>query len=227
MSDLAPEASIDGVRVRHIERIFKLLRERLPKVLEANRYFEEETGIHNEAGANNLTEALSHIATLVENADELDDEKQAEQVGHLEDHLRRSMMEAFEQLLKYRLGEIAKLWEKHREIAWPLERRGRLGDAVTTDELDDLRRRMKSLLEQGRASKRATTWEAWEAGTDCLVQACEVSSQLESALSGAIEFARFERSAAQRRLMLTASTVAASGLVIGVVIGVVVGVAIG
>lgn len=63
-----PDASstIAGVHGAHIERIFWLLREKLPRVLAANRYFEEQTGLHNEAGRNNLVDALSHLGTLVE-----------------------------------------------------------------------------------------------------------------------------------------------------------------
>ncbi|MDQ1596672.1 MAG: hypothetical protein QOI70_96, partial [Microbacteriaceae bacterium] len=102
MTRTTSQDKVAGVGVTHIERVFGLLRDKLPRVFEANRYFEERTGLHNQAGTNNIVDAFSHLATLVEHGDELDDYAQGEQVAHLEDHLRRSMMEAFEQVVKLR-----------------------------------------------------------------------------------------------------------------------------
>jgi hypothetical protein len=107
--DRTPAASghaVRGVYVAHIELLFGLINDRLAAVFEANRYFEEQTGISNKAGANNLTEALSHIGTLVEYAGAMDSDEQREQVAYFGDHLRRSMMESFEQVVKARLGKI-------------------------------------------------------------------------------------------------------------------------
>jgi hypothetical protein len=218
MPDATLTDSIAGVRVKHVERIFSLLRDKLPKVLEANRFFEEETGIHNEAGANNLVDTVSHLATLVEHAHELDSERQAEQVAYMEDHLRRSMMEAFEQVLKYRLGEIAKLWDEYQRLVRPRQMRGALAGVAQPQQLEALRKQMKALLEAGRATKREITWEDWEVGTDYLVQACEVASELERLLSDGIAAARSRASLVRRRLALAACSGLA--LLIGVGIGV-------
>jgi hypothetical protein len=177
---------VAGVRVEHIERVFWLLREKFPRVLEANRYFEEETGLHNEAGQNNIVDAFSHLATLVENAPELSPEEQRDQVTHLEDHLRRSMMEAFEQVVKERLGLLARLWDEHVKIAGPLLTRGELRGVAGYDELWRLRRRLAGHLDKGRASKRAVNWDSWEQGTDELVQACAIADDLHGKLEQGI-----------------------------------------
>ena len=211
------QESIDGVGVHHIERVFSLLRDKLPKVLAANRYFEEQTGIHNEAGTNNIVDAFSHLATLVEHAEELDDERQSEQVAHLEDHLRRSMMEAFEQVLKYRLGEIAELWDENLKTALPLRAQRRLTGAPTIAELEKLRRLIKELLDRGRETKRDITWEAWEEGTDFLVQACAASDQLMAALEESIAIAKAAR--VRRRYVAGAVLLAALTFVIGLGLG--------
>jgi hypothetical protein len=72
----ASDHAVRGVYVAHVDLLFGLINDRLAAVFEANRYFEEQTGIANKAGANNLTEALSHIGTLVEYADAMDSDQQ-------------------------------------------------------------------------------------------------------------------------------------------------------
>lgn len=182
MSASRPDDTIAGVSVEQLERVFFLLREKLPLVLAANRYFEEQTGIHNEAGNNNLLDAFSHLATLVEKASELTPEEQRDQVTHLEDHLRRSMMEAFEQVLKQRLGDVARRWDEYLAEVRPLVLREELPGVATEAELNRLRRRVKVRLDRARASKRDTTWEAWQRGTEELVEACDYVEQLETRL---------------------------------------------
>jgi len=175
---MAEKETIDGVDVEQLERIFWLLREKLPRVMAANRFFEEHTGYHNEFGANNLVDAFSHLATLVENAEQLGPAGQAEQVAHLEDHLRRSMMESFEQVLKYRLGEIADLWDEYVYFVRPLaEGRSTAGVTPLVD-LEQRRKELGELLDQGRKSKRLTGWDDWERGTDALIRACGLAEAL-------------------------------------------------
>jgi hypothetical protein len=209
--------AIDGVGVRHIERIFALLRDKLPVVLSANRYFEEQTGFHNEAGTNNIVDAFSHLATLVEGAEELSDAEQAEQVAHLEDHLRRSMMEAFEQVLKYRLGEIAELWEEYLALGQPPVISSADNSHVSIVELEGWRRDIKGLLDRGRETKRGTSWEEWEEGTDFLVQACEASETLMTTLEKAVALAR--RSDKQRLTYMVAASVAVATFGVGIAVG--------
>lgn len=214
--------TVDGVYVAHVERIFILLREKLPRVLAANRYFEEQTRLHNEAGRNNLVDALSHLATLIEQAGSLDFEAQAEQVTLLEDHLRRSMMEAFEQVVKLRLGQAAELWETYSS------RRGARVwaedlDAPTEAEVDRARRRVQSLLERGRAAKRDVSWRAWEEGTQYLVEACKVVVDLEGKLRRALARAEYERRQGRARTYFVALAASTTMLVVGVLIGLLLG----
>jgi hypothetical protein len=185
---------IDGVDIAQLERVFKLLRERLPDVFMANRYFEEKTGFHNEAGTNNIVDALSHFATLIEKAEELGSEGQAEQVAHLEDHLRRSMMEAFEQTLKFALSDASELWDAYLERVNPMLSAGRdVPGAVPLSDLMDMRQRIAQLLEIGRQSKRGVSWEDWEEGTGALAEACDIAEELCEALNTSIRSAEYVR----------------------------------
>jgi hypothetical protein len=213
-----PGQVIDGVYGEHIERIFWLLREKLPRVLEANRFFEEQTGFHNEAGRNNLVDALSHLATLVEDSSDLTFERQGEQVALLEDHLRRSMMEAFEQVLKLRLGEFAGMWAYYTDIV-PERVRLRNPELPTEDEVDRARRRIAVLMERGRAAKRETTWHAWEAGTHHLVEACGVLRDLEWRVERGIYAAEDMRRQSRARAFLFAFASLLAALGTGVALG--------
>jgi hypothetical protein len=203
---------------RQLERVLILLRDKLPLVFEANRYFEERTGFHNEAGSNNLVDALSHFATLVENAEQLGPQGQAEQVALLEDHLRRSMMEAFEQLLKFRLADAAVLWEDYLEETMPLLEAGvELPGARSHDELTEKREEIAALLEVGRLSKREVSWEDWEEGTGALAEACGLTEKLLDGLEASLVAARRERRRRRRNHWIAVAILAA--FLVGVALG--------
>jgi hypothetical protein len=176
--DASPPGTVDGVDIKQLQRLFALLRDKLPSVMTANRFFEERTGYHNEAGANNLVDALSHIATMVDNAESLGAEGQAEQIAHLEDHLRRSMMEGFERVLKYRLGEIEELWEVYGWFVRPRVRDKEIPGVVPLPELEAKRDLIRECMEKGRSSKVKTSWDDWQNGTEALTTACDTAEGL-------------------------------------------------
>jgi hypothetical protein len=208
---------IDGVDVEQLKRVFWLLREKLPLVLAANRYFEEHTGFHNEAGHNNLVDALSHLGTLVENAESLGPAGQAEQVAHLEDHLRRSMTESFELVLKYRLGTIADLWDEYMYFVKPRLRDDGERGLASYQELEERRTKIQELLDDARSSKRLTTWDEWETGTEALVRACELSDELARRLNESLAATDLEQEAHRSRRLAVAGLAAG---VVGVVVAV-------
>lgn len=210
MAQVEPPESVAGIDTEQLERLLGLLRDHLPKVLESNRFFEEETGFHNEAGANNLVDALSHVGTLAENASSLSREEQRDEVTNFADHLRRSMMEGFERTLKHRLGELSERWEEYQREARPLQAQGRLRGVPTPDALDTQRRRVRNLLHDGRASKRGSTWADWKAGTDCLAEAChginDLATQVEQCIGAAREYQSERQTSRRSRIYFVVST---------------------
>ena len=152
-----PRYAVRGVYIAHVELLFGLINDRLAPVFEANRYFEEHTGIANKAGVNNLSEALSHIGTLVEYAGDMDFNEQREQVALFGDHLRRSMMESFEQVVKARLGKIKdeKLLDRYNAEVVPLLRKGKLPTAPTEETVRALGAETARFLDEGRNLRRA------------------------------------------------------------------------
>jgi hypothetical protein len=185
---------IDGLYVEHMRRIALVMREHYPKVLAANRFFEEETGLHNELGSNNLNDALSHLGTLLEGASEMTWEQQANEVHDFEGHLRRGMMESYEQVFRMRMGEVEKRWQRHLKVARPLLEQGKLHGVPGANELGRLRRVCKNLLEDGRAAKRGHDWELWDKGTEALAEACKTASALYVALDQGIAAAEQQQS---------------------------------
>jgi len=213
---------VAGIYVEHLERLFGLLTDHLPKVLESNRFFEEETGFHNEAGANNLVDALSHIGTLAENASNLGRDEQRDEITNFSDHLRRSMMEGFERTLKHRIGEIADSWAEYERDVRPLQERGDVRGVPTPEELATLRRRIRSQVEQGRACKRAASWDEWKQGAAHFAEACklasELGSKLEQSIGGAQQYDRDRQSTRRNWISVAIGTaIGIAGIVLGFV----------
>jgi hypothetical protein len=182
---------VSGVYVENLDRLVWVLREKYPRVLEADRRFEEETDVRNKVGTNNLVDALSHIGTFFESAHDLTFQDQRNQVTLFEDHLRRTMMEAWEQMLDFQAGEIEKLWyEDYLETARPMQQSGELSGSPTASHLDSKRKRYVRLLHEGRGFKRGPGWVEWEKGTDKFIEACEVAAELREELEEAIKAAK-------------------------------------
>ncbi len=216
-----PAHAVRGVYVEHVELLFGLINDRLAAVFEANRYFEEQTGIANKAGANNLTEALSHIGTLVEYAQEMDSNQQREQVAYFGDHLRRSMMESFEQVVKARLGKIKQegLWDRFNREVVPLLRAGKLPTAPTEEEVLALGRDTDHHLEEGRKLKREHEWTAWDVGAKHFAEACEASTKLIAALRHGIGAAEARRRSRKDRLLAVIGIgIGVAGIAVAVVL---------
>jgi hypothetical protein len=218
-----PHHAVRGVYVEHVDLLFGLINDRLAAVFEANRYFEEQTGIANKAGANNLTEALSHIGTLVEYAHDMDSDQQREQVAYFGDHLRRSMMESFEQVVKARLGKIKKegLWDRFNREVVPLLRAGKLPSAPTEEEVLTYGRETNSHLEEGRKLKREHEWTAWDTGAKHFAEACDASTKLIAALRQSIGAAeQHRRSRRDRLLAILGLGVGVLGVAVAVVLAI-------
>jgi hypothetical protein len=218
-----PRYAVRGVYIAHVELLFGLINDRLAPVFEANRYFEEHTGIANKAGANNLTEALSHIGTLVEYAHDMNSDEQREQVAFFGDHLRRSMMESCEQVVKARLGKIKDegLLDRFNREVVPLLRKGKLPTAPTEESVRTLGAETANLLDEGRKLKRENKWSAWDAGAKNFADACDTSNQLVDALRQGIGAAeQYQRDRRSKWLGWAGLVVGIVGIVVGVIIAV-------
>ena len=208
-----------------LARVIWVMREKYPRVLAANRFFEEETVIHNEVGSNNLNDALSHLGTLFEQAPSMSQVEQAHEVHDFEGHLRRSMMESYELIFRQRMGDVAEKWDQHALIARPLQEQEKLHGVTALRELDTLRRRCKNLVDQGRGCKRGHDWDEWERGTAALIDACQTATDLFYRLDYAIAAAQ-NHLAEQRRFrvnMAVSASIGVAGIVIGAAVALLAG----
>ncbi len=187
-----PERDASGFYVDLLHRLLQVLAERALTVIDANRYAEDHGDVRNRTGANNLNEAFSHLAALVQDAPNLSYDEQLAQIVELEDHMRRSMMESFEQVAKYRLGKIkqAGLWDKYQRRSAPLIARGKLSGAPDADEIRELEIRVRYYLREGSnrkvVTRRARQWNEWVEGAEHFSRAAEAAKELADKLRQAI-----------------------------------------
>lgn len=220
---------VSGVHVENLDRLVWVLREKYPRVLEADRRFEEETNVRNKLGTNNLVDALSHIGTFFESAPTSTFQDQRNQVTLFEDHLRRTMMEAWEQMLDFQAGEIDELWyEDYLKTARPKQQSGELPGSPSAAQLDSKRKRYVRLLHEGRSYKRGPGWLEWEKGTDKFIEACEVASELREQLEEAIKAAKgAEQQAADRRSTAARDNLSKILTIIAILVSLAIGLGVG
>lgn len=186
-----PQRVAEGVFDETFARLAWLMRTKYARVLEANRRFEEETNFNNKIGAYNLADALSHIGTIFEKAEDLDLAQQRAQVTLIEDHLRRSMMEAWEQMHVFQVGRIDQLEEEqYLPEVKPLIEQGLAFGAPAAEEIEKLRAQCNDRVHRARATKREVDWDEWEKGTDLLIEACELASRMRKVMQESIAAAQ-------------------------------------
>lgn len=175
------------METEHARRLEELLGTELPEVFKANRIIEQQTRYVSEAGRNNLVDALSHIGTLAERGSELNSRQQAAQVAKIEEHLRRALMEAPEEVVRARLADIARRWAEYQREAAPYRREGTLRGVPRHSELETLRERIDQLMERARSSKPdETSWEDWRAAAAHMTEAADLARELEDKLEQCI-----------------------------------------
>lgn len=187
MTSAGEDGAWAGLEPEHARRLQDLLAAELPEVFRANRIIEQQTRYVSEAGRNNLVDALSHIGTLAERGSELNSRQQAAQVAKIEEHLRRAMMEAPEEVVRARLADIAKRWDEYQREAAPYRRAGTLRGVPRHSELEGLRERIDQLMEEARSKKRdETSWEEWRAAAAHMTEAADLSKELADELEQCI-----------------------------------------
>jgi hypothetical protein len=185
--DEDPIGGFDKLDRAQLDRLVGLLRNQLPLVFKANRIIEQRTGFFSEAGRDNLVDALSHLGTLVQRAGELSVEKQSAQVSKFEEHLRRAVMEAPEEVVRARLVEIKGRWDEYQRESGPYRRDGTLRGVPSHEELERQRERIDKLMEDARSRKAdECSWDDWLDGAAEMTEAARVAEELKDKLEQCI-----------------------------------------
>jgi hypothetical protein len=169
----------------------------LPEVFAKQRDIETHTHERSIIGRQNLNEAFAHVGTLFLKAPDLNRDQQMEQLAHLEDHLRRVMMENFEQEVYAELGDI---WEQeprkgvgtlYEAKAAALIRSGKIHGHIHPDEVKKQNERISARVIEARRAKVADgDWGVWQDASDELKLAGKEAESLKKELGTAVDAAQ-------------------------------------
>ena len=186
------------------ERLASILRVQIPEVFRANRVIEQKTGYTSDIGKNMMVDVLSHLGTLAERAGTLDPEQQASQVTKIEEHLRRSLIEHPEEVLRNRIVDVEERWLVYQREAFPYREAGTLPNAPRHRDLEEMRQRIDLLLESARAKKpEETTWDETLTVAAEMTEAAhltrDLADKLEQCIGAAQEVRRANERAAEQK----------------------------
>ncbi|HEX7244145.1 MAG TPA: hypothetical protein VF245_01095 [Solirubrobacterales bacterium] len=200
-----------------LENLSNIFGTHLADVLVRHRKVETLTGEKNVIGRQNLVEALAHLGTLFARAEELDRDKQLEQVAFLGDHLRRVMMESFEVEVYATIGahwnedDPKSIGRRYDAVAAPLIKRGKLLGVITPEEVQARFDGLSDDIVQARRAKIADgDWSIWTDAADSLEAAAAEMRKLKREMGAAVDAATSRHF--NRRLMI-------GGAVLSVVLG--------
>jgi hypothetical protein len=225
------DAAFPGPREPHsrlypdaLEKLSVIFGKHLADVLVRHRKVETLTGEKNVIGRQNLVEALAHLGTLFARAEELDRDKQLEQVAFLGDHLRRVMMESFEVEVYASIGdhwnedEPTSVGRRYDAVAAPLIKSEKLVGVITPEEVQSRFDALSDRIVHARRAKIADgDWSIWTGAADDLEWAAGEMRQLKREMGAAVAAA--EDRTFHRRLMLKGvalSAVVSAALGVGV-----------
>lgn len=177
-----------------LKRLANILGTQVPDVFSRHKEIESKTEIEDRIGQQNLNETFSHVAVLFQSGAEFDRDEQLEQVAYIEDHLRRVMMEAFEQSVNEMIGELRdgkrSLERQYYRRAAPLIRMGRLQGHISPEQLQ---RRFDAILKQCLEARRAKVadggWDEWKTASAELQNAAALTGELQRDIRAAVEAA--------------------------------------
>lgn len=207
-----------GLHSQTVDRLVRVLAQRIPATCEFNRQLEEETDRQNKAGSESLAQALDAIGVLCAGAQSHSLVEQCAQLDSVESALRRRMAESWERLVELRMGEVAELWERYERDARPLQAREELTGCPSKHEIDRLRHKCEAHFGMARGARDETTWERWEARTASFAVVAETATRLLEGLGQTVSAANRHRrdSARDRRTRRLSIFAIAVSLVVGV-----------
>ena len=172
-----------GVEKHIIERFLEMIRDKYALVDKANFYL-EQSGISGIGIAvTNQRDFVSHLATILNNNGSMTEQEQFAQLSAGEEHLRRAIIESYQNAVKMKLLNVVNLLEQYKDNVFPRRNELNLGVIPDTRNYREKLREINELRKHGRRAKAFNQWdEQWEAGVDSYVEAFLKSEQLEEEL---------------------------------------------
>jgi len=208
-SSLGEERELTSAIYRSsLEEIVRIFGRDFAPVLKAHQRVEALTGEKNLIGRQNLLEAFGHLGILFAEAPNLSRDDQMKQVAYLADHLRRVMMESFEQEVYVSL---AAMWDQDNQrsvgrlydaYAAPQIKKGALLQHITPDDLEErLDQIQKDVLEARKRKVADGDFSEWIAAANELEGAAEELKKLRREVGAAVDAAVANRTAKRRWLI--------------------------
>lgn len=195
MSEGTPLTTTPTEPFGHLEaanraRIAHVLADQLPEALSLNRIIEQRTGYTSQIGRTMLLDVLAHLGTLASQR-HLSPEQQATQLSKVEEHLRRTIIEHPEEVVRERIIQIRELWTEYQREAYGYRESDELRGTPRHSDLEAMRQRIDDLMESVRRVKPdETTWEESIDVSANMSEAAHLSGELADKLEQCIGAAK-------------------------------------
>ena len=208
---LVVHQNVEGVEPDVIGSIIYLLRNRYEAARLAILYLESEAEEFAASGIANLRDALSHIASAV--SENSTHEQRQKDVHSAAEHLRRAVVESYQQVVEAKLMNIADRYATYRAKSLKRERFYRMSHLTDHSQFQKDLEASKKLYAEARDYKDTNVWdEAWMEGVVTFTEAVELLVGLDHTLSA------WEGEIAQRRFSFwTQAWFMIAGVVLGVI----------
>lgn len=180
------EDVLNGIDREVLNRALKLIRDRYGSAEKSVFFLEINAGVSAiNSGIANQRDCFSHLVTLLKNPG-LTREQQEKQLGSMEEHLRRAVLEP-------PLIAVATLWERfepvheeYKKTVLTLPGRGsHLPGSPNNDVVEARIKAILKLIEKARAGKGENRWDVqWELAVAEAVEAFKTLSDLKTELEG-------------------------------------------
>jgi hypothetical protein len=177
------EEKINGVSIKHIERIIDIIRKRYSIVKRGTKYLETIERKFDLTALANIRDFVSHIETAFnENANEMERE---ESIIQSEEHLRRALVESHQIALEARLESFLDEYVKYEKDFMPNEAKYGINKITKHSEIRANIRKIQQYLDDGRTRKGTNIWnKEWEMGVEFFAQGYELAIKLQDELKG-------------------------------------------
>lgn len=146
--------------------------------------FRDKDGEKSTQSLSNLRDVIFHLATLISVInDPAKTKAKNQQLGTIEEHLRRAIIEPYEHAANIRLGKLKELYENYLKIVCPISIKLN-PRPIDKDEVKGRLEAAEELIRKGRDAKKENDWtQKWEEGCKAFVTAFKEADTLNDILS--------------------------------------------
>lgn len=175
---------ICGIEEAVVEDFLLLIRDNYNRADKAMFFLEQRSGILNLQAITNVRDVLSHLATMLN--PKLSEEQRWEQLGNVEEHLRRAIIEPYEIALSDSMEKFGTVHAEYKRLVLPIkDQHPALQHAPNAVSIQASLRQIGDLAAKGRTGKGKNLWnQEWEEGVTSFVEAFDKLAAVHIELEG-------------------------------------------